>query len=153
MHNMELNNWTDFVIGTTIPAEVNFINLDTRDFQWFLSTFDLDEMDEVQNAYNYFMMQSDDFKRRHSTTMESLSFLVQFLYERTGGEGDWRHLCYKKSGGWLKYIWFIRVNENEFAVYDRDRTFIDPTTLKDILDFDSEYAQADGKSQNDHIIV
>ena len=78
MHNMELNNWINFVVGAVIPAEVNFINLDTRDFQWVLSTSDLDEMDEVQNAYNYFMMQSDDFKRRHSTTMESLPFLVQY---------------------------------------------------------------------------
>lgn len=146
---MILNNWTPFEPGFIVFDEVNFISVDTRDFHVLCVT------DEIYNltsgpmcAYENFMHRSNEFKRLHSTSAESLPFLIQFLFDKTGGEGDWRHLTYKKSGRWLKYIWFIRINETEFAVCDSERNFIDPTKLKDILDFDNEYSQA-SKSEND----
>lgn len=139
---MELNTWTPFVPASIIPDEVKFVNVDTRDFHWLLYTGHL-STPTLKPVYEKFMQLSDDDKRRYVTTAESMTFLIQYIYDKTGGAGEWRHLCYKNSGRWLKYIWFIRVSDTEFAVYDRDRNFIDPNSLKDILNFDDEYAHVD----------
>jgi hypothetical protein len=130
---MTLNNWVPFTQEKqNFPDEVRFINVDTRDFGWILCT-------EIPS--DYVRNTTMDADEKYLITEDGLIDLIKDLKEKTGGEGEWRHLCYK-DGSWLKYIWFIRASDTEFAVYDRYKGFINPNTLKDELDFDNEYCKA-----------
>lgn len=137
---MRLNEWVKIpteidevtgLIKEDIPNEVTFINVDTRDFHCFLSTKPL---------------QTSVYKcapEKYHVFIDMVFELMNDLKERTGGDGEWRHIELKR-GGWLKYIWFIRISKTHFVMCTRDgKTYIDPLELIDSINWDNPYVKTE----------
>lgn len=126
---MELNTWMPLCKANNIPDEVKFINCDTRDFNismWSDHNIDISQMSKSPQYLDAIINKD-----------QIIPFLND-LMNRTGGIGDWRHIELK-SKEWLKYIWFVRIDDNNFLVMTRNRTLIDITHVFDKIDWSNPY--------------
>lgn len=127
---MILNNWVPFT-GTerNFPDEVSFINVDTRDFGWIIST-------DIPNSYakDIAVQASNEYL----VTEEEMIELIKDLKEKTGGNGEWRHIELK-SKYWLKYIWFVRVAQDHYAMMTRECDLLEPGKMLELIDWSNPY--------------
>jgi hypothetical protein len=108
MNNAVLNEWVPMEADVVIPDEVQFINVDTRDFHWFMST----EPVGVK-APNLPICWS-------TTNPEQLFFLINELRIRCSDK-KWNFLTLNNpQHEWLKYIWFKREKDGNFSVWTRN---------------------------------
>lgn len=114
MNNAILNEWVPMQ-DVVIPDEVNFISVDTRDFNWFMS-------EELPGA----MKDSKHTIPLHwpvawsTTSPKKLFFLINELRIRCK-DNKWNFLQTKHGGYWdLKYIWFKREASGDFSVWTRN---------------------------------
>lgn len=136
LYNMKLNEWINIpteideatgLLKEEIPDEVTFINVDTRDFHCFLSTEPL-----KTSVYNH-------APEKYHVFVDFLLEIMNDLKEKTGGDGEWRHIELK-NGDWLKYIWFIRISKTHFVMCTQNgKTYIDPLELMDSINWDNPY--------------
>ena len=130
---MELNKWIDFSVNYEIPKEVEFINCDTRDFGCYFST-------EKNSKANEIIKYAPDFCL---VSAEFLLFVLNDIYIKSGGKGEWRHLE-TKDKHWVKYISFTRFNDTHFIMTTRDgEKYLSPNKLKDIINWENDYAYVD----------
>ena len=130
---MELNTWQPLCNVSSIPNEVKFINCDTRDFNismWTDHSIDISQFYKLKQ-YSDAVINKDQI----------ISFLND-LMDRTGGIGDWRHIELK-SKEWLKYIWFIRIDNDNFLVMTRNCTLINMTNILNKIDWSNPYIMAE----------
>jgi hypothetical protein len=113
MDNAILNEWVPMQ-DVVIPDEVNFISVDTRDFNWFMS-------EELPNPSKAGRFMTSGLPVAWSTTApEKLFFLINELRIRCK-DNKWNFLQTKHGGYWdLKYIWFKREASGEFSVWTRN---------------------------------
>lgn len=128
-----LNTWTSFDPSTEITDEVSFIGVDTRDFHWLLGT-------EMPNEYTKeTAMNADD---KYLVSKEDMIEWIKGLKEKTGGDGDWRHIELKDGHGgdrWLKYVWFIRVTWTHFVMMTRTCNLLEMDKILDEIDWSNPY--------------
>lgn len=130
---MELNTWQPLCNASLIPNEVKFINCDTRDFNismWTDHSIDISQFHKL---------------KRYSDAIINKDQIIPFLndlMDRTGGIGDWRHIQLK-SNEWLKYIWFIRIDNDNFLVMTRNCTLINMTNILNKIDWSNPYIMAE----------
>ena len=126
---MELNIWMPLSNADNIPSEVKFINCDTRDFNismWADHNIDISHMSKLPH---------------YSDAIINKNQIIPFLNDlmnRTGGIGDWRHIELKNKE-WLKYIWFVRIDDDNFLAMTRNCTLISITHILDKIDWTNPY--------------
>lgn len=92
----------------SVTPDVMVVHCDTRDFGCLLST-DIDS-----KAYKKYAK-----KKRYVVNANEIPKILTDLKDMTGGDIKWRLIRFKDCG-WLKYIRFYRVSEDEFVVMSRD---------------------------------
>lgn len=108
MNNAVLNDWVP-IEDVIIPDEVQFINVDTRNFYWFLSTEPVSDVKipDVPICWS-------------TTNPEQLFFLINELIIRCNNK-KWNFLALNNpQHEWLKYIWFKREKDGNFSVWTRN---------------------------------
>ena len=112
-----------------IPEDANFFNCDTRDFHVICS----EEVPQIPYQEPNKDLQID---------LSGALTLLKVLKKKSGGDGDWRHMTFK-TGGWLKYIHFIRTEESMFQVYSREGNVLNPHTLTEEIDWSNPYVMTE----------
>lgn len=101
-----------------ITPEVMAVHCDTRDFGCLL-TNDIESKTYLKYAKN----------KRYIVEADKIVNVLKSLKEMTGGNVKWRLIRFKDCG-WLKYIRFYRVSDDEFIAMCRDgQTPLDVTEL------------------------
>ena len=101
-----------------ITPEVMAVHCDTRDFGCLL-TNDIESKTYLKYAKN----------KRYIVEADKIVNVLKSLKEMTGGNIKWRLIRFKDCG-WLKYIRFYRVSDDEFIAMCRDgQTPLDVTEL------------------------
>lgn len=108
MSNAVLNEWIPMEPEQIIPESVKMINVDTRDFHWFLS----EEMPREKVP---------DYPVCWSTIdPEHIYFLINELKVHCKDK-KWNFLQSKNGDYWdMKYIWFKREDDGRFSVWTRN---------------------------------
>ena len=91
-----------------ITPEVMAVHCDTRDFGCLL-TNDIESKAYLKYAKN----------KRYIVEADKIVNVLKSLKEMTGGNIKWRLIRFKNCG-WLKYIRFYRVSDDEFIAMARD---------------------------------
>ena len=91
-----------------ITPEVMAVHCDTRDFGCLL-TNDIESKAYLKYAKN----------KRYIVEADKIVNVLKSLREMTGGNVKWRLIRFKDCG-WLKYIRFYRVSDDEFIAMARD---------------------------------
>lgn len=91
-----------------ITPEVMAVHCDTRDFGCLL-TNDIESKTYLKYAKN----------KRYIVEADKIVNVLKSLKEMTGGNVKWRLIRFKDCG-WLKYIRFYRVSDDEFIAMARD---------------------------------
>lgn len=91
-----------------ITPEVMAVHCDTRDFGCLL-TNDIENKTYLKYAKN----------KRYIVEADKIVNVLKSLREMTGGNVKWRLIRFKDCG-WLKYIRFYRVSDDEFIAMARD---------------------------------
>lgn len=126
---MKLETWIPLESSMIIPDEVKFINCDTRDFN-------LSAWTEYPDR-KHFKGESDDFICKHQIIPQ-----LNKLKEETGGDGEWRHIELK-NGSWLKYIWFMRIEDDKFIMATQEGQILNHETLFDMIDWSNPYIKTE----------
>lgn len=132
-----IDRWVKFDPSMEITDEVSFINVDTRDFHWLLGT-------EIPNEYAKEIAVNADDKYLIST--EDMIKWINDLKEKTGGDGDWRHIELKDGHGgdrWLKYVWFVRVTRTHFVMMTRTCNLLEMDKILEDIDWSNPYIMID----------
>lgn len=128
-----IDKWIKFDPSMEITDEVSFINVDTRDFNWFLSK-------ETPNNYTYeIAINADD---KYLVSKDDMIEWIGDLKKKTGGDGDWRHIELKNGHGgdrWLKYVWFVRVSDTHFVMMTRTRNLLEMDKILGEIDWSNPY--------------
>lgn len=126
------NTWQPLSEEITISRKIKFINCDTRDFHIILSTKYPTTYEDFRQKLN-----ETDYTKYlvHKDTI--ISFLSD-LKQKTGGDGDWRHLELQ-SMYWLKYIWFVRYDKENFILTTREGKFFSPEQIISEIDWTDPY--------------
>jgi hypothetical protein len=95
---------------------VKQIHVDTRDFHCLVQTEDHTEEVPFDKLLKY--------GKEFFYTPKEVEDIVNYLFDKSGGERKWRMMCFKKlSCGWeLKYIRFYKT-EYGFVACNRDGKF------------------------------
>lgn len=128
-----IDKWIKFDPSMEITEEVSFINVDTRDFNWFLSK-------ETPNNYTYEIATNADDK--YLVSKDDMIEWIGDLKKKTGGDGDWRHIELKNDHGgdrWLKYVWFVRVSDTHFVMMTRTRNLLEMGKILEEIDWSNPY--------------
>ena len=107
------DRWVKFDPSMEITDEVSFINVDTRGFHWLLGT---------EIPYTYLKEIAINAADKYLISKKDMIKWINDLKEKTGGDGDWRHIELKDGHGgdrWLKYVWFVRVTWTHFVMMTR----------------------------------
>lgn len=102
-----------------ITPEVMAVHCDTRDFGCLLKN------DIESKAY---LKYAND--KRYIVNADKIVDILKNLRELTGGNIKWRLIRFKDCG-WLKYIRFYRVSDEEFIAMARDGQ--SPLDVKELL--------------------
>lgn len=102
-----------------ITPEVMAVHCDTRDFGCLL-TNDIESKTYLKYAND----------KRYIVNADKIVDILKNLRELTGGNIKWRLIRFKDCG-WLKYIRFYRVSDEEFIVMARDGQ--SPLDVKELL--------------------
>lgn len=132
-----IDRWVKFDPSMEITDEVSFINVDTRDFHWLLGT-------EIPNEYTKEIAVSADNK--YLISKEDMIKWINDLKEKTGGDGDWRHIELKDGHGgdrWLKYVWFVRVTWTHFVMMTRTGNLLEMDKIFEEIDWSNPYIMID----------
>lgn len=128
-----IDRWIKFDPSMEITNEVSFINVDTRDFHWFLGK-------DMPNEYTEeIAINADD---KYLVSKEKMIDWINDLKMKTGGDGDWRHIELKDGHGgdrWLKYVWFVRVSNTHFAVMTRGCSLLEIDKILEEIDWSNPY--------------
>lgn len=111
-----MDNWIKHTEVEYDNESVKQIHVDTRDFHCLVmmedheEEVDLEKFKKFDNDYFY--------------TPSEVKNIIQYLFDKSGGEGKWRMLCFKKlTCGWdLKYIRFYKT-EYGFVACSREKKF------------------------------
>lgn len=102
LNNFKNENFNDFLV----------FNVDTRDFHCYLRKELEEELDKDEILSKNFQIIKKE---------EILPF-VKDLFEKSGGEGQWRMLSFgnieKISNKWIKYIRFYNINNVIYVGYN-----------------------------------
>lgn len=113
-----MDNWIKHTEVDYDNALINQIHVDTRDFHCLTMNEEHDEKIDLENLKK--------FDNDYFYTPSEVKNIVQFLFDKSGGEGKWRMLCFKSlSCGWeLKYIRFYKTQYG-FVACNREGKFKD----------------------------
>lgn len=132
-----IDKWLKFDPSMEITDEVSFINVDTRDFHCFLST-------ETPNKYTEEIAVNADDK--YLISKEDMIGWIGDLKEKTGGDGDWRHIELKDGRGgdrWLKYVWFVRVSATHFVMMTQTYNLLEMDKILENIDWSNPYVMTE----------
>lgn len=97
-----------------LKNDVNFITIDTRDFNVL-------ETDFSESEYRLYRMKAQrkfGYGTLQKFTKEEIYKLAKNLEQMTGGKASWRFIQFKENEGiWIKYLRFLRVGENQYLGY------------------------------------
>lgn len=114
LNNVVLNIWVPMQ-DVVIPDEVNFISVDTRDFNWFMSEELPGLLKDSKHTIPLHWPVSWSM-----VPPEKVFFLINELRIRCE-DNKWNFLQTKHGGFWdLKYIWFKREASDNFSVWTRN---------------------------------
>ena len=128
-----LNTWTSFDPSMEITDEVSFINVDTRDFHWLLGT---------EIPYEYLKEIAINADDKYLISKKDMIKWINDLKEKTGGDGDWRHIELKDGHGgdcWLKYVWFVRATQTHFVMMTRTGNLLEMDKILEEIDWSNPY--------------
>lgn len=110
MSQLELNKWQDLLPGMTIPDDVKFINIDTRDFHCYYAT-------ELPTGFTNNTPGDVTWSK---VSASNVYLLISDL--RKAWQEHNRHMLILKEpyGHWLKYIWLRREDDGQFSVWNRN---------------------------------
>ena len=114
LNNVVLNIWVPMQ-DVVIPDEVNFISVDTRDFNWFMSEKLPGVLKDSKHTIPLHWPVAWSI-----VPPEKVFFLINELRIRCE-DSKWNFLQTKHGGFWdLKYIWFKREASDNFSVWTRN---------------------------------
>ena len=132
-----IDRWIKFDPSMEITDEVSFINVDTRDFHWLLGT-------EIPYTYlKEIAINADD---KYLISKKDMIKWINDLKEKTGGDGDWRHIELKDGHGgdcWLKYVWFVRVTWTHFVMMTRTGNLLEMDKILEEIDWSNPYTMTE----------
>ena len=132
-----IGQWMHLDSSTKISEEVGFINVDTRDFHCYFDA-------KVPNEYiRDIATKAED---KYLISEEKIIDWILDLKQKTGGNGDWRHIELKNDHGgdrWLKYIWFVRVSDIHFVMMTRAGALLEMDKILDEIDWSNPYIMAE----------
>lgn len=132
-----IGQWMHLDSSTKISEEVGFINVDTRDFHCY---FDANTPNE------YIRDIATKAVDKYLISEEKIIDWILDLKQKTGGNGDWRHIELKNDHGgdrWLKYIWFVRVSDIHFVMMTRAGALLEMDKILDEIDWSNPYIMAE----------
>ena len=130
---MEYEKWikhTEFLNNSDDDINIcNSFHVDTRDFHIIGNSKELDSI-KLKTIFSL-----PDIERFHLTLNEIKTF-INYCYEGSGGELEWRELRFEKHsqvqnfGFWnFKYLRFFKISDNIYVMHDNNERF----WRKDIL--------------------
>ena len=128
-----IDRWVKFDPSMEITDEVSFINVDTRDFHWLLGT---------EIPYEYLKEIAINADDKYLISKKDMIKWINDLKEKTGGDGDWRHIELKDGHGgdcWLKYVWFVRVTWTHFVMMTRTSNLLEMDKILEEIDWSNPY--------------
>lgn len=87
------------------------IHCDTRDFYIITYNLDSDKRNEIINSVKH-KTPSCIFKS------DEIIPILKSLEEKSEGKAEWRMLTTRAHPGWLKYIRFIKIKDQEYIAYE-----------------------------------
>lgn len=127
MKKNEKNEW--IYIGDYISlSDTDFIHCDTRDFH-ILCIDNKKSLKETLKEIESFDSTGCEY------TKEEILNILKSLELKSGGKKDWRLLSTKSHPTWLKYIRFVKVDNDKYIAYttsgDRITKLLDRGVLTD----------------------
>ena len=132
-----IDRWVKFDPSMEITDEVSFINVDTRDFHWLLGT---------EIPYEYLKEIAINADDKYLISKKDMIKWINDLKEKTGGDGDWRHIELKDGHGgdcWLKYVWFVRVTWTHFVMMTRTGNLLEMDKILEEIDWSNPYTMTE----------
>ena len=113
-----MDNWIKHTDVNYDDNSLKQIHVDTRDFHCLIMNEDHEEKVDLEDLKR--------FDNDYFYTPSEVKNIVQYLFDKSGGKGKWRMLCFKSlSCGWeLKYIRFYKTKYG-FIVCNRHGRFKD----------------------------
>lgn len=132
-----IGEWMNLDLSTQISEEVGFINVDTRDFHYYF---------DVKVPNEYIRDVATKAEDKYLISEKKIIDWILDLKQKTGGDGDWRHIELKTGHGgdrWLKYIWFVRVTWTHFVMMTHTGDLLEMDKILDEIDWSNPYLMAE----------
>lgn len=131
-----IGEWMNLDLSTQISEEVGFINVDTRDFHCYF---------DVKVPNEYIRDVATKAEDKYLISEKKIIDWILDLKQKTGGDGDWRHIELKTGHGdrWLKYIWFVRVTWTHFVMMTHTGDLLEMDKILDEIDWSNPYLMAE----------